>query len=181
VVRQLLELGANPERNTGRDGEQSVRCLACAMTCPRARGTPPSRPPAGQSSWSGPVSRQWCVAAGYGRRSPRRIVPSCACPAHVAGASPLLVACQDGHLSCVEALLEHGVAHVDRPSKRGVTPLFLACAAGHTDVAQLLLFSGMIDTAATWLCVCKPDQPRVVSVAACEGTHSPPRLCDACT
>jgi hypothetical protein len=51
--------------------------------------------------------------------------------------------------------------HVDRPSKRGVTPLFLACAAGHTDVAQLLLFSGMIDTAATWLCV-QTDQPRVV-------------------
>ena len=53
------------------------------------------------------------------------------------GATPLLIACQKGHVECVRLLCEAGAA-VDRASDNGCTPLFMACHNGHVECVQLL-------------------------------------------
>ena len=61
-------------------------------------------------------------------------------PAHrlLAGATPLLCACDAGHTECARLLLEANAA-VDQPRHHdSVTPMYLACASAHSECAQLL-------------------------------------------
>ena len=54
------------------------------------------------------------------------------------GWTALMFACDNGHLSTAQLLLEHG-ADVNRASLLGTTSLMIACAAGFTDIVCLLL------------------------------------------
>ncbi len=53
------------------------------------------------------------------------------------GATPLLIAAQDGHEAIVRALIELG-ADVNKATDNGVTPLFFAAQNGHTAIVQIL-------------------------------------------
>ena len=57
------------------------------------------------------------------------------------GASPLHVACQNGHLEVVRSLLSAG-ALVDLTSADGTSPLWAASHGGHVGVVRALLSSG---------------------------------------
>lgn len=57
------------------------------------------------------------------------------------GASPLLIACQEGHDSIVELLLNNG-ADINLCTTTDASPLFIACQNGHNSVVQLLLDRG---------------------------------------
>ena len=57
------------------------------------------------------------------------------------GATPLLIASQEGELSCARLLLEAG-AVVNQTDEDGATPLFMACQEGHLECVQLLLKAG---------------------------------------
>ena len=57
------------------------------------------------------------------------------------GGTPLLIACQNGHVDAARLLLDNG-AEVNRATERGQTPLFIACEEGHVDTARLLLDKG---------------------------------------
>ena len=57
------------------------------------------------------------------------------------GASALWVACLNGHLEVVRALLSAG-AKVDLLSLEEMSPLHLACQNGHLEVVRALLSSG---------------------------------------
>jgi len=56
------------------------------------------------------------------------------------GMTPLMAACQDGHLEIVRMLLGHPKIDPNKAEKKlGKTPLILACENGHRSVVQLLL------------------------------------------
>jgi len=57
------------------------------------------------------------------------------------GATPLLVASQNGHLEVVRELLARGAA-VDAADNRGFTPLYIASREGHVEVVRELLARG---------------------------------------
>ena len=57
------------------------------------------------------------------------------------GATPLCIACQEGHVDAARLLLDKG-AEVDRAKEGGFTPLYIACENNHVDVARLLLDKG---------------------------------------
>ena len=57
------------------------------------------------------------------------------------GATPLFIACQQGHVDVATLLLDKG-AEVDKANKNGATPLYIACNKGHVDAAQLLREKG---------------------------------------
>ena len=57
------------------------------------------------------------------------------------GATPLLIACEMGHVACASLVLDSGAA-VDRATLRGWTPLHHACARGYASAAALLLDRG---------------------------------------
>ena len=59
-------------------------------------------------------------------------------PSPAQGATPLLIACQQGHLECARLLLEAGAAK-DQACNDGTTPLYIACQQGYLDIARLLL------------------------------------------
>ena len=52
------------------------------------------------------------------------------------GGTALLVSAQHGHRECVEALLEHGVASLDKRSAHGIAPLFVAAQGGHLEIVS---------------------------------------------
>ncbi|EOD20203.1 hypothetical protein EMIHUDRAFT_369223, partial [Emiliania huxleyi CCMP1516] len=53
------------------------------------------------------------------------------------GATPLIMACFNGHVESARLLLEAGAA-IDQADEQGATPLFAACQDGHLEVAKLL-------------------------------------------
>lgn len=56
------------------------------------------------------------------------------------GASPLIIACQNGHGSTVQLLLENGAKH--SCPKNGVSPLIMACKNGDDSIVKCLLENG---------------------------------------
>ena len=56
----------------------------------------------------------------------------------VNGATPLFLACQEGHTETAATLLAAGAA-VDQAEDNGATPLFVACQNGHTEIVTKLL------------------------------------------
>lgn len=57
------------------------------------------------------------------------------------GASPLLIACQEGHDNIVKLLLNNG-ADINLCTITDASPLFIACQNGHNSIVQLLLNRG---------------------------------------
>ena len=55
------------------------------------------------------------------------------------GATPLYVACRNGHAECARLLLVVAGAAVDLAMNDGATPLLTACYKGHTKCTRLLL------------------------------------------
>ena len=55
--------------------------------------------------------------------------------------TPLMWACQRGHLECAEALIDAGAA-VDMVNNNGRTALMWACTSGHHECAQALIDAG---------------------------------------
>ena len=51
------------------------------------------------------------------------------------GATPLLIACENGHSLVVERLLQEK-ADPNTPKENGVTPLYIACENGHLPVVE---------------------------------------------
>ena len=82
------------------------------------------------------------------------------------GETPLVLAAEAGHVSCVELLLKHG-AEVNRGCyDDNASPLMLACAQGRLQVVRLLLDAGAdVDPPDTDSC-----EPPIFS--ACEGGHA---------
>ena len=65
------------------------------------------------------------------------------------GCSPLLIACQEGHLEVVHTLLSAGGCRVDQTSWTDGSgfrypPLLIACMYGHVEAARILLSSGAL-------------------------------------
>ena len=58
------------------------------------------------------------------------------------GATPLMIAGQDGHLEIVRLLLQEGANKDKAYISSGSTPLHFACGNGHTAIAMLLLLAG---------------------------------------
>ncbi|XP_065924639.1 uncharacterized protein [Magallana gigas] len=57
------------------------------------------------------------------------------------GASPLYIACKNGHDSTVQLLLSNG-ADINLCEENGASPLYIACVDGHDSTVQLLLSNG---------------------------------------
>ena len=57
------------------------------------------------------------------------------------GATPLWIACENGHADAARLLLNQGV-DINRADKYGATPLLAACSKGHVDAVRLLLDEG---------------------------------------
>lgn len=60
---------------------------------------------------------------------------------HSSGATPLVLASQEGHQSCVELLLRAG-ASVDSVTSVGASSLFVAAQNDHSDVCRVLIEAG---------------------------------------
>jgi ankyrin repeat protein len=52
------------------------------------------------------------------------------------GASPLYIACHNGHLDIVEKLLDNVNTDVNKCTDSGVSPLYIACQNGHLDIVE---------------------------------------------
>lgn len=57
------------------------------------------------------------------------------------GASPLYIACQEGHDSTVQILLSNG-ADINKCTENGTSPLTIACQEGHESIVQTLVSGG---------------------------------------
>lgn len=57
------------------------------------------------------------------------------------GASPLHIACKNGHDRILQLLLDNG-ADINTYMDNGASPLYIACQNGHKITAKLLLSNG---------------------------------------
>ena len=87
------------------------------------------------------------------------------------GATPLLIACQNGHLSIVSMLLEKDPDLIRVAKRGGFTPFYVACEHGYTDIATLLYERdpGVVrvcqdDGASPLLIACQNGHPAIVSL-----------------
>jgi ankyrin repeat protein len=75
------------------------------------------------------------------------------------GFTALMLACLDGHMDCVRALLEAG-APVAQAKQDGVTALLAACVNGHLDCVRARLEAGAsvskFDNGSSSLLACEP-------------------------
>ena len=63
--------------------------------------------------------------------------------ASASGATPLLVACQEGFTAILRVLLDAGaIAAVEEAHQDGRTPLMVACHYGHAETVKALLAAG---------------------------------------
>ena len=58
------------------------------------------------------------------------------------GLTPLLIACEEGHVALVAYLLSLPIVQLDLQTHNGTTPLFIACQRGFRDIVALLLAAG---------------------------------------
>ena len=58
---------------------------------------------------------------------------------------PLAMACQEGRVKVVNALLARKEIQINQAKKDGATPLFMACQKGHVKVVKALLRNKEID------------------------------------
>jgi len=86
-------------------------------------------------------------------------------------ATPLYIACQQGHAEVVSILLGDMRVEVNRPNGNEVTPFYIACQKGHLKVMSLLLADTRIDVSkamnkgSTPLDIaCQNDRKEVVSL-----------------
>ena len=110
VVQALLDRGARPEQKTARG------CTAFAL-----------------AAEEGHVSILRSMLA-------TRCAPEFLFAADEAGMTPLMRACENGHLDAAELLIEHGGEFdVNGASLKGWSPLMLACCNGYEEMVELLL------------------------------------------
>ena len=63
------------------------------------------------------------------------------------GATPMFIACQNGHLPVCEWLFEVGAAEdITKANNTGDTPMLIACQNGHLSVCKWLVFNGALNT-----------------------------------
>jgi ankyrin repeat protein len=112
-------------------GEQRTpTAIGCARHCAYTRPRAPLTA-CGRVATSPGRSRARALRADRSRGVPLLTPP----------VAQLHLACREGHLSCVEALLDSG-AHPDVASNGGWRALHCAAAGGHADVCQSLLARG---------------------------------------
>jgi ankyrin repeat protein len=71
------------------------------------------------------------------------------------GASPLYIACQNGHLDIVLQLLDKKVnTDVNKCCDSGASPLYIACQHGHLDIVLQLLDKKVNTIVATLVYIC---------------------------
>nr|XP_034330634.1 uncharacterized protein LOC105344498 isoform X7 [Crassostrea gigas] len=81
------------------------------------------------------------------------------------GATPLYIACQNGHNSTVQLLLSNG-ADLNLCDEDGTSPLFVACQNGHNSTVKLLLSNGAD------INLCREDGVSPLSIACFNGHDS---------
>nr|XP_034329461.1 ankyrin-3-like isoform X2 [Crassostrea gigas]XP_034329462.1 ankyrin-3-like isoform X2 [Crassostrea gigas] len=92
------------------------------------------------------------------------------------GASPLYIACQNGHDSTVQLLLSNG-ANINSCNKNGASPLYIACQNGHDSTVQLLLNNGANielcanDGASPLYIACQNGHDSTVQLLLSNGAH----------
>jgi ankyrin repeat protein len=65
------------------------------------------------------------------------------------GATPLNMACQQGHVKVVKALLARTEVQINKPMNNGATPLIVASYLGNSSVVDVLLSHAGIATTGT--------------------------------
>ena len=58
------------------------------------------------------------------------------------GKTPLIIACESGHLDIAHLLVTHNIDSINVGNKSGYLPLHAACLHGHLDIVQFLLDNG---------------------------------------
>eukprot|EP00808_Paulinella_micropora_P016058 g83022.t1 len=85
-----------------------------------------------------------CIAAGLGdvQLTRRLLLQGAAVDQRCAGATPLYMAAQNGHLNVVKWLFWEGRASVSTTNRYGNSPLYIAARNGHADIVRWLAQEG---------------------------------------
>lgn len=99
------------------------------------------------------------------------------------GASPLYIACQEGHDTIVQILLTKG-ADINKCTKNGTSPLTIACQEGHESIVQTLVDSGaninssMENGSAPLFKACQEGHDKIVELLLQKGADANHRIKD---